>query len=71
MALAPLSQTVILTEDGIPVLAKTQVPIPPFVLSLQTLFEGGRRFNSVRPSDVPGLVEKFRELEAICKSKGR
>lgn len=71
MAYAPLSQTVILTEDGIPIEPKEPVVIPPFVPSLLTLFENGRQFSSLAPSAVPGLVERFREIDAICKSKGR
>ena len=71
MAYAPLSQTVILTEDGIPVEPKEQVTVPPFMPSLLTLFEGGRNFTTLRPSDVPGLVPRLQEIDAILKSKGR
>lgn len=71
MAEAPLSRIVIMTEDGSTIRPTEMVKIPPFVPSLLTLFENGRQFNSLAPSAVPGLVERFREIDAICKSKGR
>ena len=70
-ALAPLSQTVILTEDGIPIEPKVQVTIPPFVPSLLTVFEDGTKLATLRPNDIPGFADRVREIDAILNAKGR
>ncbi len=71
MAEAPLSRIVIMTEDGSTIRPTEMVTIPPFVASLLTLFEGGRNFTTLRPSEVPGFLDAVREIDAVLKSKGR
>lgn len=69
MALAPLSQTVILTEDGTVIPATVQVTIPPPIV-LPTI--NNTLSNSLMlPSQVPGAHDLFVAREATMDDRER
>jgi hypothetical protein len=69
MALAPLSQIVILTEDGTIVPATVQVPIPPPIV-LPTV-ENTPSNSSMLPTQVAGAHDLYVAREAAMDDRER